>query len=226
MSHEKMQPFSHLQLLLDQARDGALNMAIDQALLETMQVPLLRVYQWSEPTISIGYRHDLNALRTSLPDWPIVRRWTGGGVVWHDADSTYSLIVPSCEPWSATRPVESYRLLHGSLAECLKSDSEVECRLAGEDDQKEGVLCFEAPALFDIVTGSQKVAGAGQRRTRDGLLHQGSVKRVLDNGFWLAWAQSLAAQVQVEHVLSAAVNERAAELVASRYATAQWLHKV
>ena len=218
--------FSRLMLLLDQGHDGPLNMAIDQALLETTQVPVLRVYHWTEPTISIGYRHDLNTLPSSLPDWPMVRRWTGGGVVWHDADSTYSLIVPSCEPWSATRPVQSYRLLHGSLAECLKSDGEIECRLAGEDDQKEGALCFEAPALFDIMAGSQKIAGAGQRRSRDGLLHQGSVKRVLDNSFWLKWAQSLAAQVQVEHVLSAAVHERAAELVMSRYATAQWLHKV
>lgn len=219
------EPFSRLTLLLDQAHDGPLNMAIDQALLETMQLPVLRVYQWTEPTISIGYRHDLNVLRSSLPDWPVVRRWTGGGVVWHDADSSYSLIVPSCEPWSATRPVESYRLLHGSLAECLKANRDIDCRLAAEHDQKEGVLCFEAPALFDIVAGSHKIAGAGQRRTRDGLLHQGSVKWTLDEAFWLAWAQSLAAQVQVEHVLSAAVNERAAELVTSRYATAQWLHK-
>ena len=115
--------FPHLTLLLDQAHDGPLNMAIDQALLETMHVPVLRVYQWGQPSISIGYSHDLGALKSPLPySWPVVRRWTGGGVVWHDADSTYSVIVPSREPWAATRPVDSYRLLHGSMADCLKAN--------------------------------------------------------------------------------------------------------
>lgn len=217
--------FTSLHLLLDQAHAGPFNMAIDQALLETAQVPVLRVYQWTQPTVSFGYRHELKALRPSLPDWPVLRRWTGGGVVWHDMDSTYSLIVPTCEPWSVTRPVESYRLLHGSLAECLNGNGPADCRLASADDQKDGALCFEAPALFDIVCGTGKVAGAGQRRTREGLLHQGSVKRVLDEDFWLNWANRLAAEVQVERTLFQPICSRAAELVAERYATSQWLHK-
>lgn len=200
-------------------------MAIDQALLETTQVPVLRAYQWGQPSISIGYRHDLTALRPSLPDWPVVRRWTGGGVVWHDADSTYSLIVPSREPWAATRPVESYRCLHGSMVACLKANRDLDCRLAGKDDQKEGALCFEAPALFDIVAGSQKIAGAGQRRTREGLLHQGSVKLMLDDAFWLAWAQSLAVDVTVQRMVSSEVMSRAENLVRERYGQQEWLHR-
>jgi lipoate-protein ligase A len=217
--------FQHLTLLLDQAHDGPLNMAIDQALLETTRVTVLRVYQWTGPTISIGYRHDLDALRPSLPDWPVVRRWTGGGVVWHDADSTYSLIVPSREPWSVTRPVESYRLFHSSLAECLKTNGHPDCRLAGQDDQKEGALCFEAPALFDIVGGSEKIAGAGQRRTREGLLHQGSVKLLLDKAFWLAWAQSLAPDITIQDSVSDEVMNRAEKLVQERYGQDEWLHR-
>ncbi|MFZ4594008.1 MAG: lipoate--protein ligase family protein [Verrucomicrobiaceae bacterium] len=218
--------FPHLTLLLDQAYDGPLNMAIDQALLETTQVPVLRVYQWGQPSISIGYSHDLGALKPSLQDrWPVVRRWTGGGVVWHDADSTYSVIVPSREPWAATRPVESYRLLHGSMADCLKANRDIDCRLAGEDDQKEGALCFEAPALFDIVAGSEKIAGAGQRRTREGLLHQGSVNLMLNESFWSAWAQSLAADVTVQRTLSSEVMSRAENLVRERYGQQEWLHR-
>ncbi len=226
MSHEQMKPFTHLQLLLDQAHDGPLNMAIDQALLETAQVPVLRVYQWGQPSISIGYSHDLGALKSPLQDrWPVVRRWTGGGVVWHDADSTYSVIVPSREPWAATRPVESYRLLHGSMADCLKANRGIDYGLAGEDDQKEGALCFEAPAMFDIVAGPQKIAGAGQRRTREGLLHQGSVKLMLDDAFWLAWAQSLAVNVTVQRTASDEVTSRAEKLVQERYGQHEWLHR-
>lgn len=216
---------SCLTLLLDQAHDGPLNMAIDQALLETTQVPVLRVYQWAQPTVSLGYRHELEALRPALPDWPVVRRWTGGGVVWHDADSTYSLIVPNCDPWSATRPVESYRLLHSSLAECMNVNGHADCRLAGKDDEKGGTSCFEAPALFDIVCSTRKIAGAGQRRTRDGLLHQGSIKLILDEPFWMAWAKNLTSDVTVQRTVSDEVINRAERLVQERYAQHDWLHR-
>ena len=198
-------------------------MAIDQALLETTTTPVLRVYQWDRPSVSLGYSHDYAALQPTLPDWPVVRRWTGGGVVWHDRDSTYALIVPTSDAWSQTRPVESYRQVHGSLAEALNDAGHGLCRLTGEEDRKEGALCFEAPALFDIIQHGVKIAGAGQRRTRQGLLHQGSLKLMLDDDFWLGWGNRLASQVELMRSVSPKVEARVAELVRTRYGTEDWL---
>jgi len=211
--------FQSLTLCLDALpRAAAMNMAVDQALLETTQEPVLRVYRWDEPSISIGYSHDWKMLKDSLPAWPVVRRWTGGGVVWHDSDTTYSLIVPTSDPWSRTRPLDSYHLIHRSLAEQMGDGL-----LAVEAERKEGAVCFQAPALHDIMREGEKIAGAGQRRSRHGLLHQGSIRLVLDEGFWRGWAVQIADKVKVITGPDTAVLARAEDLVASRYGTSEWL---
>ena len=66
-------------------RGGAFNMALDEAMLELADEPWLRVYGWREPTISIGFSQSLGAIPENRRDWLVVRRWTGGGVVEHQA---------------------------------------------------------------------------------------------------------------------------------------------
>src|SRR5262249_31734025 len=91
------------------------NMAVDEVLTEfaaRWSQPILRFYGWSEPAASFGYFQKFAevALATSLR--PLVRRPTGGGLVPHDADWTYSLVFPPTHPWYALKAVESYRRLH------------------------------------------------------------------------------------------------------------------
>ena len=213
--------FESLTLLLDaEPRSAAMNMAIDQALLESTQGPVLRVYSWEVPSVSFGYSHSWEVLKPTLPPWPAVRRWTGGGVVWHDEDTTYSLIVPTTDPWSQTRPLESYRLIHASLADHLERGS-----LAGDTERLDGPHCFESPALFDIMQEGKKIAGAGQRRNRQGLLHQGSVRLRLDPAFWSRWAASIAREVTPASSPANDVLARAADLVGLRYGTTAWLER-
>lgn len=201
-------------------RPAALNMAVDQALLEGATTPVLRVYAWDQPSISLGFSQSWEELAPTLPEWPAVRRWTGGGVVLHDADTTYSLIVPATCAWSRTRPLDSYQMIHESLAKLLS-----DCRLAGETERIDGAVCFQSPALFDLLSHGQKIAGAGQRRCRHGLLHQGSIKRVLGQDFWRSWAWTIATKPQETSSLDKQVQERANELVALRYGSATWLER-
>lgn len=215
--------FNELILHLDAPpHDGPWNMAADQAWLELSAVPVLRVYRWTEPTATIGYAQSLTKLGDSLPQWPIVRRWTGGGVVLHDNDYTYSVIVPAVHPWSQTNPLDSYRLVHDSLARALDDGS----RLAGMEDLIENPFCFVAPALHDVIRDKVKVAGAGQRRGKLGLLHQGSVQQVtLGEDFWPRWAAQLAANVLTTHEMPPAMLKRANELTQKRYSLASWLNE-
>lgn len=197
-------------------------MAADQAWLEQSEVPVLRVYRWTQPTATIGYAQNLTKLGDSLPQWPIVRRWTGGGVVLHDNDFTYSVIVPAVHPWSQTNPLDSYRLIHASLAGALEDGS----RLAGPEDLIENPFCFVAPALHDVIRDKVKVAGAGQRRGKLGLLHQGSVQQVnLPDEFWPRWAAQLARDVLVTQEMNTAMIERASELTRKRYSLSSWLNE-
>ena len=216
--------FDQLRLHLDGTHAGALNMAVDQAWLEQSDMPVLRIYTWDQPTVTIGYAQSLPKLQDALPGWPVVRRWTGGGVVFHEGDYTYSVIVPASHPWAETTPLESYRLIHGSLAAALVANGQAGSRLAMPEDLVEGPFCFTAPALHDVIRGPVKVAGAGQRRGKLGFLHQGSVQQVrLTPDFWLAWASQLAKKVLITETTPPPIAERALELTAKRFSLPQWL---
>lgn len=206
--------------------DGAWNMAADQAWLEHGTDAVLRVYRWERPTVTIGYAQSLAKLAGALPGWPVVRRWTGGGVVLHENDFTYSIIVPGGHPWVETRPLDSYRMIHDSLAKALVSAGCGSCRLAGPEDLIENPFCFVAPALHDVVHGRVKIAGAGQRRGKLGLLHQGSVQNVpIEDDFWPRWAAHLATSVLIEADMPETMRARAGELKTKRYGLVSWLEE-
>lgn len=205
--------------------EGAWNMAADQAWLEQSEHPVLRVYRWERPTVTIGYAQSLPKLAEALPSWPVVRRWTGGGVVLHENDFTYSVIVPASHDWAQTGPLDSYKLIHESLAAALVQAGFAGCRLAGREDLIENAFCFVAPALHDVIRGTVKISGAGQRRGKLGLLHQGSVQQVLlKDDFWPLWAAALAENVIVKPEMPPLMLERAEELAAKRYRLDKWLN--
>jgi lipoate-protein ligase A len=167
--------FNELRLVADDTpREAALQMALDQALLETCEVPVLRVYQWREACVTIGYFGSREAATTAHPGLPVVRRWTGGGSVVHGRDAPYTLIVPQKEPFSKVRPAAVYKSLHGALAEALRPRFP-RISLATNCQGNPGAACFENPVSDDLLRDGRKIAGAGQRRTRLGLLHQGSL---------------------------------------------------
>jgi len=95
--------FQHLTLLLDQAHNRPLNMAMSRPCWRRRRCRCCGLSIGPTQSISVGYWHDLTAF---APHCPTGLSCGGGqqdrGVVWHDADSTYSLIVPSREPWEAT----------------------------------------------------------------------------------------------------------------------------
>ncbi|MFM8809334.1 MAG: lipoyl protein ligase domain-containing protein, partial [Chthoniobacterales bacterium] len=100
-------------------RDGPDQMACDEALLQVAQVPVLRVFRWSEPWVSAGYFVAMDEARAVRPDLPVCRRWTGGGIVVHEGDFTFALSVPKTEPLATLRPAESYREIHAALVGAL-----------------------------------------------------------------------------------------------------------
>jgi lipoate-protein ligase A len=168
--------FSRLRVWIDPVpRGGPEAMAVDEWLMETAETAVLRVYGWSGDWGSVGYFGEIVAARRSFPGLRWVRRWTGGGTVDHRADWTYTVTAPSGERLAETRGAESYRLLHSALLWALRAE-EIDARLSNGAGETGVASCFENPVCHDIVgADGNKLAGAGQRRTRRGLLHQGSV---------------------------------------------------
>jgi lipoate-protein ligase A len=177
----------------DLPRSGPEAMAIDEWLLETCDVPMLRIYRWSAEWGSLGYFGEIAAARSAFPGLQWVRRRTGGGVVDHRTDLTYTIIDPAGGPLARLKGDESYRLIHEALSAAL-IDRGIECCLSAGEGVNDASACFENPVRRDLMDANgKKIAGAGQRRTQCGLLHQGSLAlgKMSDSGLVENFAKRL-----------------------------------
>ena len=154
-------------------------MAADELLLQqaaALGQAVLRFYSWDQPSASFGYFQryaDVEAL-TGLR--PLIRRPTGGGVVLHDeAEGTYSLTFPPAHPAWQLKAEESYRCVHEWVRHAFKVCG-VATELSPETRATGPGQCFVGAEKCDLLFNGQKIAGAAQRRNRDGLLIQGSLQ--------------------------------------------------
>jgi len=164
----------------------AFNMALDEALLEAMSrlgKPVLRFYGWTEPAATFGYFQKYAGVERATKLRPLIRRPTGGGIVPHDADWTYSLAFPPGHEWHSLKAEASYRRVHEwiqSAFASLKIETELApcCRKSETGNRKSEIAtaCFVGHEKFDLLCQGRKIAGAAQRRNKLGLLIQGSVQ--------------------------------------------------
>ena len=207
--------------------DAAWNMAVDEALLRGVSDPVLRIYRWVGRTASLGCFGSLAVARETFDSqWALVRRWTGGGLVPHDGDWTYSLIVPAGDPLGHLSASASYRVIHSALALALRGGG-IDAHLAADTPVSRAGLCFAAPVTADVLVAGRKVAGAAQRRTRLGFLHQGSVQGVtVPATTAAALAAHLTGAVPGSFIPGARLLGEAARLRAHKYASEAWLGRI
>jgi lipoate-protein ligase A len=250
--------------LLQSPPAGAVfNMALDEALLQTASKrgrPLLRAYSWEKPSVSFGYFQKFPA---HLADgYEMVRRPTGGGVVYHVDDTTYTVVVPPEHALFTMSTTDAYWLLHKAVAAAFEmrpglrscarvSDSAQNAdrrsptfngRPAVSPSARSGDLratdvalfharprslqgqyeCFQKPVHGDVVLDGQKLAGGAQRRTRCGMLHQGSIAAKLSTE---QLRQSFQEMLGVEfeaYEISDTERALAEKLTREKYATDAW----
>lgn len=198
--------------------DAATNMAIDASLLDSTPagVAVLRHYGWSEPAITFGYTQRIKDVRNTVDtDLTLCRRITGGGIVDHRNDWTYTLVINAAVPIASDPAIDLYLKLHkaiqatllklevaSQLAPCPKA-----CRTPHSASRSPHPAprtppmadqCFVQAAANDVLnlTGA-KIAGAAMKRTRAGLLIQGSIDRAaLPEDFdFNSFGQALPAQL-------------------------------
>ena len=217
--------FEKLTEVLDpEPHDAALNMALDEVLLGRADGPVLRVYRWARRAVSFGYFGKVADVEAAWPGREMVRRWTGGGIVPHGADVTYTLLVPRGCAFFRLGAEESYRVIHERIAALLVEQGSA-VRVAAAASAKVSDACFENPARYDLLTDGGKIAGAAQRRTRAGLLHQGSIQgAALPADFGARLGNAFASEVSARPLTEDALAE-ARELSAKKYGTDAWLRR-
>lgn len=212
--------------------DAAFNMALDEALLESVARlgrPLLRFYGWTESAASFGYFQKIAEVEPATLLRPLIRRPTGGGIVPHDADWTYSLAFPPGYEWHALRAEESYRRVHEWIRAAFARLG-VEAELAPCCQKSAPGQCFVGHEKHDLLWRGRKIAGAAQRRNRLGLLIQGSVQPpplALDRADWeRAFLEAAAPHTDWEQfVMDAELLAKAGALESAKYSQSSYNRK-
>jgi lipoate-protein ligase A len=206
----------------DIPHSAAMNMAVDEALLESANFPMLRFYGWRGPALSFGYFGSYADVADQRGEREIVRRWTGGGVVPHGADLTYSVIIPASHPFFARSSLAIYSELHDAIREAL-TENGIAATLANAVSPKISDECFANAVRADVVSQGQKIAGAAHRRSRAGLLHQGSIQVAeLPRRFIDDIAGILCDRFE-RKALSPQLIDRASAIAQAKYGTTDWL---
>jgi len=162
---------------------GSWNMAVDEHLLRlagSSPRTFLRFYRWERPTASLGYSQDASRVVDvdfcRAHDIDIVRRMTGGKLVLHDREVTYSLASADVSIFTETLR-ESYRLISRALLAGLARLG-ITARLAETSPPayvRSTMPCFAFPARDEIEIGGRKIVGSAQKRNGPLFLQHGSI---------------------------------------------------
>lgn len=177
-------------------------MAVDWWMLENLETPTLRFYQWDRPTISIGYRQQRNPpdelRRPDFRNLNLVVRPTGGGYLYHDQDLSYSIVLPSDHPITNEGIRSSYETLCTPfLREALEQNLLPEPDWGTNDEDVPN--CLDAPAGHEPTVDGAKWMASAQVRRKRALLQHGSL-------FWNeSWPEELSGSRP--HFLSSTATE-------------------
>ena len=175
------------RLIEDGKADGAWNMAVDTALLESVEKgdsgPLLRLYGWDRPTLTIGRLQktdsQINHAFLQQNGIPIVKRPTGGRALLHDDEVAYSVVAPS-----TSRLFGPLRRFYENVTAPLKvalSDCGVRIDPARPGIGPErSASCLASRTRFEITCNGRKITATAQRRLRHSALQHGAVTMTTD----------------------------------------------
>lgn len=173
-------------LLVDDApASGARNMAVDEFLLRRVEndggAPVLRLYSFSPPAITLGYHQDaskaIDISAVEADGLDIVRRITGGRALLHDGELTYSVTAPVGPPFGQGL-ADTFLVIAGVIVSALRR-SGIEARLGSARhtgvESSMSSPCLVSTSRHEITAGGRKISGSAQRRTGGAFIQHGSI---------------------------------------------------
>lgn len=216
-----------LRVIQDGRLSPAENMARDEALFQNAAAPTFRIYQWSVECLTLGYFTQSRLVPAA--GHPFVRRCTGGGIVEHGRDITFSIVMPALHPLAKMPAGETYQKIHQWVREAL-AVLEMNTQLA-PCCQKAGTgQCFEGYVKYDLLHQGRKIGGGAQKRGKNGFLHQGSLQvpgvgyDVFASIFSKILARELVIRMEIGQ-MTFQEEQMAIHLEQTRYSKPEWNEK-
>ncbi len=154
--------------------------------------PTIHFYDFIKPSFTFGVFIDPSRLMDQgvyEKNFDFSKRPTGGGVLFHQWDFAFSCLVPKNHPAYLDDVISSYKYINERIVFALKEFIEGEFSLQMEtmvpEEESCKHFCFSKPTRYDIMLEGKKIAGAAQRRVRNGYLHQGSIALITPEYFSL-----------------------------------------
>ena len=173
------------------------NMAIDAQLLQDMHPndpPLLHFYQWEGKPATYGYFLHPDKFfdwskKTAL-GLSLARRPTGGGIIFHLSDFAFSVLIPAQFPHYSAHTLDNYQFINAIVKRAVQNVLKTaHLSLLAQEPTSIHIdcvdFCMAKPTQYDVMLGKWKIAGAAQRRKKQGYLHQGSICIALPNSDFL-----------------------------------------
>jgi lipoate---protein ligase len=171
-----------------EAASAASNMEYDAELLKALtptSLPILHLYDWIKPSLTYGFfarpERLLNLAAVQKHDFDLARRPTGGGVVFHVWDLAFSILIPAGSSLFSQNTLDNYELINQGVftvvqdfigKSALMSLTPHDSMMKNPD---QAFFCMARPTKYDLVVGKKKIAGAAQRKMKQGFLHQGTI---------------------------------------------------
>jgi lipoate-protein ligase A len=164
------------KLIISPKLSGAENMRRDIGLfndLEAGNIPsTLRVYSWEPKCITLGYAQGMFVQQ----GWDVVRRPTGGGIVYHEeGEVAYSVVTAIDDPILPKGLIPSYKKISQAIVYALRK-LDIKAELSAQPSAERSSLCFAQSMEYEIIANDKKIVGSAQKRGKRALLQQGAVK--------------------------------------------------
>ncbi len=230
-----------LRLLPTVSESCFASMALDESLfLSAIQtrseIPILRFYQFSEKSLTLGFsqrgKELLEVVKASKTPW--VRRPTGGGLVDHDEDLIFSLVLPVTIHPEFRTARSTYYLIHACIQQAfqtfkIKTDFQRKTCSDQAGYKPAQMICFERPVCDDLMLGVQKIVGGAERRSQGYILHQGSIQLEaigqpvpdLEKAIIVSFEEKFNCKRRIEEASSAEATLRR-ELEEGKYRNSDW----
>lgn len=176
------------RLIASESLTAPENMAIDDALFQSFDprrsLPVFHLYGCFLPALSIGrFQNAEKFLKLDLcqqKEVPVVRRISGGGIIFHKSELTYSIVCTPGQVPASNSIKERYRNLTGFLIKFYRSlelnaEYALDYAACRESLTDRASFCLAGRERYDILVGGRKMGGNAQRCKKEIIFQHGSI---------------------------------------------------